>query len=234
MSARISDYEITQRKLQGESLAACLKDEDDVAYIYSLYWKLSPMDKQFQFGPLRIPPCENNPRELKPVRVAVYGTYLGRDRGNDEIEPQHDTARAWAHSCIIGHEQFGMFVPEGDEPTKQELLAALKRLEDFYRKHVDAAEASWSRNRDPRRINPVARIAGEYFGLNKEWLYDQGGQTVCPACKKSVPETAARCTNPVCGAILDWEKAYELGMVTRQDALEHGAKLKAAPGASKA
>jgi hypothetical protein len=212
--SEVSEYAVTQAKLGGVMLPSVLFDMNDIAYVYSLYWMESPINGQYQFGPFKMPGCPRNPKDLKPVKKAVYGTIIGIDRGNGQLDPQKDSAKAWAKSVANGHEQFGVFVSAGDEPTQAELQAALARLESYYRSRLERAEDIWARTGSRKGIEWVDRLAAQYFGLVKEWGHDRSQDSTCPACKKSVAADAIKHDIPSCGAILDWERAREFGMLT--------------------
>src|SRR3954447_25932523 len=66
---------------------------------------------------------------------------------------------------------FGVFVAEGEKPTPAELDEARKRLVEFYRSQVAAADREWERSHSYLFINDVQRRAAKHLRLEKDWFY---------------------------------------------------------------
>jgi hypothetical protein len=66
----------------------------------------------------------------------------------------------------------GVFVSAGENPTEGELADARRRLEEFHRKLVAAADLEWERTKNPMFITDLERRAARQLGLEKQWLYD--------------------------------------------------------------
>jgi hypothetical protein len=110
---------------------------------------------------------------------------------------------------------FGVFVcadPAG--PTEKELVDAKRRLETYFRKCVDAADASWSNNPKHDLISGIAKRGAVYLNLNPddhEWMVDYRPMAECPVCGDRIKHNVALCKS--CGAILDKEKAAKFGLL---------------------
>lgn len=105
----------------------------------------------------------------------------------------------------------GVFVAAGSEPTESELADARRRLSDFQRRLVAAADLEWERTKNPMFITDLERRAARQLGLEKPWLYDPKPLAECPVCAEKIKAGVAVCKS--CGAILDREKAAQYGLV---------------------
>jgi hypothetical protein len=109
----------------------------------------------------------------------------------------------------------GVFVAAGDMPTDGELADARRRLEEFHRRLVAAADLEWERTKNPMFITDLERRAARQLGFEKPWLYDPKPLADCPVCAEKIKHGVAVCRS--CGAILDREKAAQYGLVSRQE-----------------
>src|SRR6266446_1314341 len=109
----------------------------------------------------------------------------------------------------------GVFVAAGAAPTKTELADARRRLEEFQRRLVAAADLEWERTKNPMFITDLERRAARQLGLEKPWLYDARPLADCPVCAEKIKHGVAVCRS--CGAILDREKAAQYGLVAAED-----------------
>ena len=104
----------------------------------------------------------------------------------------------------------GVFVAAGATPTEAELADARRRLEEFQRRLVAAADLEWERTKNPMFITDLERRAARQLGLEKPWLYDPKPLAECPVCAEKIKHGVAVCKS--CGAILDKEKAAQYGL----------------------
>jgi hypothetical protein len=109
----------------------------------------------------------------------------------------------------------GVFVAAAEMPTEAELAEARKRLEDFQRRLVAAADLEWERTHNPMFITDLERRAARELGLEKPWLYDPKPLADCPVCAEKIKPGVAVCRS--CGAILDREKAAKYGLVAKEE-----------------
>jgi hypothetical protein len=109
----------------------------------------------------------------------------------------------------------GVFVATGDTPTESELAEARRRLEEFQRRLVAAADLEWERTKNPMFITDLERRAARQLGLEKPWLYDARPLADCPVCAEKIKHGVAVCRS--CGAILDREKAAQYGLVAAEE-----------------
>jgi hypothetical protein len=109
----------------------------------------------------------------------------------------------------------GVFVAAGEAPTESELAEARRRLEEFQRRLVAAADLEWERTKNPMFITDLERRAARQLGLEKPWLYDARPLADCPVCAEKIKHGVAVCRS--CGAILDREKAAQYGLVAAEE-----------------
>lgn len=111
-----------------------------------------------------------------------------------------------------GEDSFlGAFVCAGDEPTDEELAAAGRRLDAFYRRKVAEADREWARSHSHLFLDDLQRRAARMLGLEREWNYELRESAECPGCGERLKPNVAVCKS--CGAILNREKAAQLGLV---------------------
>jgi hypothetical protein len=108
----------------------------------------------------------------------------------------------------------GVFVAAGTAPTEAELADARRRLEEFQRRLVTAADLEWERTKNPMFITDLDRRAARQLGLEKPWLYDPKPLAECPVCAEKIKHGVAVCRS--CHAILDREKAARYGLVPKE------------------
>jgi ribosomal protein L32 len=104
----------------------------------------------------------------------------------------------------------GVFVCAGEAPTAEELRAAGERLDEFDRALVASADREWERSHSFLFIHDLQRRAAARLGLENEWHYQARETQECPGCGTRVKPGVAVCKS--CGAILNREKALELGL----------------------
>ncbi len=148
------------------------------------------------------------------------------DMGDRRFVDYHITAREVAEDIAreingdSGEGSFhGVFVAAGEAPTEAELADARRKLEEFQRRLVAAADLEWERTRNPMFITDLERRAARQLGQEKPWLYDARPLTDCPVCAEKIKHGVAVCRS--CGAILDREKAAQYGIVGGEGGRKH-------------
>lgn len=167
------------------------------------------------FGSLTIlSPQAGEAFAVTPIR----GFTAVMDLGDKRTLPIQITAREIAEDLArelngdSGDGSFhGVFVAAGETPTEAELADAHRRLEEFQRRLVAAADLEWERTKNPMFITDLERRAARQLGLEKPWLYDPKPMAECPACGDKIKPGVAVCKS--CNAILDREKAAQYGLV---------------------
>ena len=200
-------------------MPAAIATETQTAAIVNISPEKWPPRYRTYFGSLEIrSPQPGETFAITPVR----GCTTLIDLGDKRTHPITITAREVAEDIArelnsdSGDGSFhGVFVAQGDVPTPEELSDARKRLENFHRRLVDAADLEWERTKNPMFITDLERRAARVLGLEKPWLYDAKPLNDCPLCAEKIKPGVAVCKS--CGAILDREKAAHYGLVPRED-----------------
>jgi hypothetical protein len=189
----------------------------DFAALVNISAEKWPPRQRTYFGSLEIRPvADGEAFAITPIR----GCTGVMDLGDKRIMEYRITAREIAEDIAreingdSGEGSFhGVFVAAGDLPTEAELADARRRLEEFQRRLVAAADLEWERTKNPMFITDLERRAARHLGLEKPWLYDAKPLADCPLCAEKIKPGVAVCRS--CGAILDREKAAQYGFVAR-------------------
>jgi len=187
----------------------------DVAVLVNITTEKWPPRHRTYFGSLEVrSPQPGEPYAITPVR----GCTGVMDLGDKRTVEYRITAREIAEDIAreinndSGEGSFhGVFVAAGETPTEAELADARRRLEEFQRRLVAAADLEWERTKNPMFITDLERRAARQLGQEKPWLYDPKPLAECPVCAEKIKHGVAVCRS--CGAILDRDKAAQYGLV---------------------
>jgi hypothetical protein len=189
-------------------------DAKTVALVNISTEKWPPRHRTY-FGSLEVrSPEPGEPYAITPIRGCTGVMDLGDKRTMDYRISAREIAEDIAReiNSDSGEGSFhGVFVAAGPEPTESELADARRRLEDFQRRLVAAADLEWERTKNPMFITDLERRAARQLGLEKPWLYDSKPLAECPVCAEKIKHGVAVCRS--CGAILDREKAAQYGLL---------------------
>jgi len=189
--------------------------QKDVAVLVNISTQKWPPRHRTYFGSLDVrSPHDGEAYALTPVRSCKAMMDLGDKRTMEfpisAREIAEDIAREINSDSGEGS-YHGVFVAAGSEPTQTELAEARRKLDEFHRRLVAAADLEWERSHNPMFITDLERRAARELKLEKPWLYDPKPATECPACAERIKPGVAVCK--ACGAILDKEKAARFGLV---------------------
>ena len=196
-----------------------MNKQSDVVSLVNISTQKWPPRHRTYFGSLTIQsPEAGTAYAVTPVRGCTSLMDLG-DKRTMEIRL---TAQEIAEDLVreingdSGEGSYhGVFVAAGPEPTKEELADARKKLDEFHRRLVEAADLEWERSHNMMFITDLERRAARELGLEKPWLYDPKPMADCPACGEKIRPGVAVCRT--CGAILDREKAAKFGLAEREE-----------------
>ena len=190
----------------------------DSAILVNISPQVWPPRHRTYFGSLVIrSPRDNERFAVTPIRACKGVMDLGDKRTMEFAISAREIAEDLAREINndSGEGSFhGVFVSAGAEPTDAELADAQRRLDEFHRKLVAAADLEWERSHNPMFITDLDRRAARELKLDKPWLYDPKPQEDCPACAEKIKPGVAVCRS--CGAILDRAKAAQFGLVSPQ------------------
>ena len=170
------------------------------------------------FGSLEVrSPAPGEAYAITPIRGCTGVMDLGDKRTMEYRITAREIAEDIAReiNSDSGEGSFhGVFVAAGAAPTEAELADATRRLQEFQRRLVAAADLEWERTKNPMFITDLERRAARQLGLEKPWLYDPRPLAECPVCAEKIKPGVAVCRS--CGAILDREKAAQYGLVAAE------------------
>lgn len=191
-----------------------MNGQKDVAVLVNISTQKWPPRQRTYFGSLDVrSPQDGEAFALTQVRGSKSLMDLGDKRTMEFAitarEIAEDIAREINGDSGEGS-YHGVFVAAGLEPTLLELDEARRKLDEFHRRLVAAADPEWERSHNPMFITDLERRAARELKLEKPWLYDPKPATECPECAERIKPGVAVCK--ACGAILDKEKAAQFGL----------------------
>jgi hypothetical protein len=192
-----------------------MSTETNTVVLVNISTEKWPPRHRTYFGSLEVrSPEPGEPYAITPVRGCTGIIDMGDKRTHEYRITAKEIAEDIAReiNSDSGEGSFhGVFVAAGSEPTEAELVDARRRLEEFHRRLVAAADLEWERTKNPMFITDLERRAARQLGLEKPWLYDPKPLAECPVCAEKIKHGVAVCRS--CGAILDREKAAQYGLL---------------------
>ncbi len=189
--------------------------EDSTISLVNISTEKWPPRHRTYFGSLEVrSPEPGEPYAITPIRACTGVIDMGDKRTMEYRITAKEIAEDIAReiNSDSGEGSFhGVFVAAGAAPTEAELADARRRLEEFQRRLVAAADLEWERTKNPMFITDLERRAARQLGLEKPWLYDPKPLAECPVCAEKIKHGVAVCRS--CGAILDREKAAQYGLL---------------------
>ncbi len=168
-----------------------MSTETNTAVLVNISTEKWPPRHRTYFGSLEVrSPQPGEAYALTPIRACTGVIDMG-DKRNMPIqisarEIAEDIAREINNDSGEGSFH-GVFVAAGPEPTEPELADARRRLEEFQRRLVAAADLEWERTKNPMFITDLERRAARQLGLEKPWLYDPK-----PSAAPAAPSSTAK------------------------------------------
>jgi hypothetical protein len=207
---------------KGNSMATAT--ESSTASLVNISMEKWPPRHRTYFGSLQIiSPQDGEAFAITPIRGCMGVVDMGDKRLMEYRIAAREVAEDIARELNgdSGEGSFhGVFVAAGETPTESELADARRRLEEFQRHLVAAADLEWERTRNPMFITDLERRAARQLNLEKPWLYDSKPLAECPVCAEKIKHGVAVCRS--CGAILDREKAAQYGLVPAEKSRRDG------------
>jgi hypothetical protein len=129
------------------------------------------------------------------------------EEGKDELTGKV-LAPAYTSSDLFDQ---GLFVPEGAEPTEEELLAAEHRRELWMERMIIRGDKAWDVKNRLSDVPGEALLAARYRGITRPWFGATTGsrmeryQDGCPACGAELFTGKKVCGGPAAHLVL-WEE----------------------------
>jgi|SRR5581483_457258 len=203
-----------------------LPDEIMKAPVQFWIYNVSPMQRWICMGGLGtkfLRPCPEGekygPHPLPVKRYEVDWADLGEYKHKAVIIEGKDMVR---EMVVPGGEaendlrRWGVFYSEHNPPLEEELKAANAQLERTFDAIVKQGDQLYEQRRF-REITPIFQTASKWMKAPRPWCAISKQMEECPGCMKPVDKGAAK---HECGAILDWKKARQLRLVTKEEYLE--------------
>lgn len=119
-------------------------------------------------------------------------------------------------------EWFGVFYSTSETPSAKEVSDAKAKLTKMMTLLLnDADRLALQGEKGLNQISGTHRMAAKYLNQKRSWASLPEAMNTCPGCGEPIkPGVVAHMGNGGCGAILNMEKAIELGMVQPPQAPE--------------
>jgi hypothetical protein len=175
-------------------------------------WTIQKADPETGISPaLKVPALvfETVPTDMDKMEERSHD---GRDFVNDLLgvgkfkTPDQDLTR------------WGVFFTEGTEPTEAEIEKAHLQVLDRCRDMINQADGFEAQGPNQLiNITEQHRWAAKMLNVERPWSKETRAMIDCPGCgEKILPTVAVHGGRIGCGAILDRERAEELGLVEKK------------------
>jgi len=107
--------------------------------------------------------------------------------------------------------KWGVFLSEGDTPTKAEIQAATDKMAATYQDKVLEADLMWEDPLDKKNISAVHRRSAKFLMQERPWCSVPKKMIPCPGCGGAVsPDVAFHGGPNGCGTVINMEVARNL------------------------
>lgn len=113
--------------------------------------------------------------------------------------------------CTTNKEWLGVFISKSNPPRKSEIQEAKNKLTRYMQVLLkEADDLALGGEKGISQIGSMHRKAVKFLNQSRAWAVMPEKLDSCPGCQQQIRKGVVRHD---CGAILDWDKAIELGMV---------------------
>lgn len=184
-------------------------------------------------GTFVLPVCKAGQKHSEPMKIPgmtinYYDSGDGTGKQNYESYPAHDSEdqNRSVINAILGIPMtpdkpeiytnnktwFGLFYSDNPIPTDEQLAEAHKKYDAIMTAFLQAGDKlALEGAKGLEQIGPMHRKAATFKKQKREWSIVPESKVDCPGCGGAITPSAVKCVS--CGAVLNWAKAYELGMV---------------------
>jgi hypothetical protein len=118
--------------------------------------------------------------------------------------------------------KLGVFISESPVPSKEKIAEANRNLQAEAARLVQEADNIVANGEPLINITRRHRWASNFINQPRKWNEtDSGEKEKCPACQSPIAKGTVKCPQGHCGAILDWERALEFGMISEDTYQRH-------------
>lgn len=125
---------------------------------------------------------------------------LGRDIAADLVKQMFGT-------------RYGIFMCDGDSPSKDELLLAEQNMLRYDQFCIAEGDKEWARTHKHENIDDNWKVAAKRRGANREWASENIDKVPCPSCGALMLRDMAKCPT---GCIVNVDKALAAGIISKQ------------------
>ena len=217
-TAEVAAFIASQNERKLDQVPEFLRGGFAAVYIFNIYQKQHQVDLG-SLGHFVIPACpvgeEYSEPLIIPGHIADYydepaaGRMAFKSLSGKQVAL--DVVGIGSYSSAMGTmstnlEWWGVFIAEGEKPTKNELAEAKKKLTAFQTMWLQEGDRlALGGEKGLAQIMPVHREAVKWLNQNRQWAQTPQQMDNCPACGVPVKPGVAVCFS--CNAIIDLEKA---------------------------
>lgn len=188
-------------------------------YLFNIY-RLPHRRPMGSLGEFYVPAC---PEGQEYVRTAIRGAFFDEyDEGEGKLSWNYDSGKTVA-AAIVGEgcddplnnlpRHWGVFWSVNEKPTAREIAQCRQLFVAKQRALLEQADKlALQGDKGIAQIQAVHRDAAVNLKQHRSWESGDAGTEMseCPGCGGFVKPGIAKCGS--CGAILDFAKAYALGL----------------------
>ena len=197
------------------------KRVDYEVYIYSI----SPIAYKREMGGMgtfTVPACEPGKAYSQPlvIQSPICEEY---DAGNNRVKAEYfegdDVAQNIVSPPTVGQDNNlinqGVFIAAGEIPTQAELAKAHESLRKTYVALITQADFYFDQGpKIAQNIDIRHHRACSELKQTRPWHQEVVAMVTCPGCGSDIKTGVVMHT---CGAVLNWDKAIELGLKKPED-----------------
>lgn len=141
--------------------------------------------------------------DYKQKAIIMDGAYVAKEWVTPNGERGNTDLRNW-----------GVFASRNNPPTEAELAQADARLRVTLDQLIQQGDALYADPTTRKQITPVYHTALIARKVVRAWHGESKEMARCEGCGRAIEKDVAKCE---CGAILNWEKARKLRLVSKED-----------------
>lgn len=218
---------------------------DYLIYIFSIARKAFIIHRPPQFAVITFAACPKNREYIKVAVIPNVVNYRWIDSASGEtrtlgeagervatdfLNPNNLGVDIWAQAdeqinWIDGGSddltRRGLFWSRNEQPFPIELERCRARMENHYKLLIAQAD-DLVQNGERKSLTPEHHLAAEYFKIKTAWHSIAELQRNCPNCGEQIGDGIAFHRNSmgmIC--VIDWKRAIEAGVKTREDVPEN-------------
>jgi hypothetical protein len=214
------DGKRTKSPWQYDDLPEEIRNADPQWYIYNVGPQRHTINAGSMGTHYLFPPKEgeNVGKALVIRKYMVDWADQGDYKHKPIIMKGDDVAREWVTpngEAETDLRKWGVFASKNNPPTDEEVAEAKERLRKTFDALIKYADSLYEQPARRKEITPIYVIAAKTNKVVRPWCSESRAMKSCEGCFSPVEAAAAKCN--ACGAILDWNKARKLRLVSKAE-----------------